>query len=171
VAIVHAVFRAAPSVIAAKLLSVKEIATFVWRCPVGNRIAAIGGIALFRNSGGSMKKIVLALAVAIATAAAASAQTPAKAPAMKSQTKSTAAPKAPAMKSTTTKAEVVSTDPTAKTITVKDSSGANMTLTATGGAVAALGTVKAGDWVTVTHTDTSATKIVKAKPAAAKAKK
>jgi glucose/arabinose dehydrogenase len=120
----------------------------------------------------SMKKIVLALAVAVATAAAASAQTAAKAPAMKAaQTKSAPATKAPAMKPMTTKAEVVSTDAAAKTITVKDSSGSNMTLTATGGAVAALASVKAGDWVTVTHTDTNATKIVKAKPASAKAKK
>jgi hypothetical protein len=142
-------------------------------CDGGNLIAPSVGYCIFRKllRRRSMKKIVLALAVAVATAAAASAQTATKAPAMKSaQTKSTAATKAPAMKPMTTKAEVVSTDATAKTITVKDSSGSNMTLTATGGAVAALASVKAGDWVTVTHNDTNATKIVKAKPAA-KAKK
>ena len=116
-----------------------------------------------------MKKIVLALAVVVATAAGASAQTAAKAPAMKAQTK--AAVKAPAMKAMATKAEVVSTDAAAKTITVKDASGSSMTLTATGGAVAELGKLKAGDWVMVTHTDTNATKIAKVKATAPKAKK
>ena len=43
------------------------------------------------------------------------------------------------------KGEVVSTDATAKTITVKDASGSNVTLTATGAAVAELSKVKAGD--------------------------
>ena len=117
-----------------------------------------------------MKKIVLALAVVVASAAAASAQTAAKAPAMK-QTKASTAAKAPAMKPMSTRAEVVSTDATAKTITVKDSSGSNMTLTATGGAVAELSKLKAGDWVMVTHNDTSATKISKVKAPGAKAKK
>jgi hypothetical protein len=43
-------------------------------------------------------------------------------------------------------------------------------LTATGAAVASLAKVKAGDWVMVTHADTTATKItkVKATPAAKK---
>jgi glucose/arabinose dehydrogenase len=119
-----------------------------------------------------MKKIVLALAVVVATAASASAQTAAKAPAMKSnQAKAAQAAKAPAMKATSTRVEVVSTDAAAKTITVKDASGSNMTLTATGGAVAELGKLKAGDWVMVTHTDTNATKIAKVKTPAAKAKK
>ena len=118
-----------------------------------------------------MKKIVLALAVVVATAAAASAQTAAKAPAMKAQTKAAGAAKAPAMKATSTKAEVVSTDATAKTIPVKDASGSNMTLTATGGAVAELAKLKAGDWVMVTHTDTNATKIAKVKATTPKAKK
>ena len=74
-----------------------------------------------------MKKIVLALAVAVATAAAANAQTAAsKAPAAKpaAQTKSAAA-KPHAEKAAPMKAEVVSTDATAKTITVKDPSGSN----------------------------------------------
>lgn len=118
-----------------------------------------------------MKKIVLALAVVVASAAAASAQTAAK-PAMKSnQTKASTAANAPAMKPMSTKAEVVSTDAMAKTITVKDSSGSNMTLTATGGAVAELAKLKAGDWVMVTHNDTSATKISKVKAPGAKARK
>jgi hypothetical protein len=61
-----------------------------------------------------------------------------------------------------TKGEVVSTDAAAKTITVKDASGNSTTYTATGAAVASLAKLSAGDEVTVTHTDTSATKIVKA---------
>ena len=112
-----------------------------------------------------MKRIVIALAIAVATAAAASAQTaPAepKAPAMK----------APSAKGTSLKAEVVSTDPAAKTITVKDAAGVSTTLTATGGAVASLATVKAGDWVTVTKSENNATHIAKAKaPGAKKAAK
>jgi hypothetical protein len=122
-----------------------------------------------------MKKIVLALAVAVATVAAASAQTPAPttpkgAPSKPSMTTPKADAKA-AVKATAMKAEVVSTDPAAKTITVKDAGGANMTLTATGSAVASLAKVKAGDWVMVTHTDTSATKIAKVKAAGVAAKK
>ena len=113
-----------------------------------------------------MKKTVLALIVAVATAAAANAQTPAKAPAPKAQqTKATPAG-TPAMKpakAAAMKVEVVSTDAAAKTITVKDSSGSNETLTATGAAVAALAKVKAGDWVMVTKSDTNATKITKVK--------
>jgi len=109
--------------------------------------------------GGTVKKIVLALAVAVATAAAANAQTAAAKPAPKaSQTKAAPAAKMPAAKAHTTKAEVVSTDAAAKTITIKDASGADMTLTATGPAVGSLSKVKAGDWVMVTHTDTSASK-------------
>ena len=46
--------------------------------------------------------------------------------------------------------------------TVKDASGNSTTYTATGSAVASLAKLSAGDEVTVTHTDTSATKIVKA---------
>jgi sulfite reductase alpha subunit-like flavoprotein len=114
-----------------------------------------------------VKKIVLALAVAVATAAAASAQTAAKAPAATkpaTQTKSTAKTAAThAEKAAPMKAEVVSTDATAKTITVKDSSGSNVTLTATGAAVAELSKVKAGDWVMVTKSDNNATKIAKVK--------
>jgi hypothetical protein len=130
-----------------------------------------------------VKKIVLALAVAVATVAVANAQTPASKPAPKTtQTApggSMAKPgsmakadaKAAKAKAASMKAEVVSTDAAAKTITVKDASGANMTLTASGGAVAALATVKAGDWVTVTHTDTTATKIAKVKATTAAPKK
>jgi glucose/arabinose dehydrogenase len=137
----------------------------------GNAIAPLDGACTFTHvQEASMKKIVLALAVVVATAAAASAQTAAKAPAMKAQTKASGA-KTPAMKATSTKAEVVSTDATAKTITVKDASGSNMTLTATGAAVAELGKLKAGDWVVVTHTDTNATKIAKVKATTPKAKK
>jgi hypothetical protein len=45
-------------------------------------------------------------------------------------------------------------------------------LTATGGAVASLATVKAGDWVTVTKSENNATHIAKAKaPGAKKAAK
>lgn len=121
-----------------------------------------------------MKKIVLALVVAVATAAAANAQTAAKAPAAKAnQTKAAPAAKAPEMKpakAAPMKVEVVSTDPTAKTITVKDSSGSNVTLTATGTAVASLAKVKSGDWVLVTKNDSNATKITKVKTTA-KAKK
>jgi hypothetical protein len=110
---------------------------------------------LFILRGGIVKKIILALAMAVAVAAAANAQT----------TKPAAhAMKAPAAaKAQTMKAEVVSTDAAAKTITVKDAAGASTTLTATGGAVAALANVKAGDWVMVTHSDTTATKIAKVK--------
>ena len=103
-----------------------------------------------------MRNIVLALVVAIAAVGVANAQT--KAPA-KAATSST---KAPAAKASVTKGEVVSTDATAKTITLKDSTGNNVTYTATGGAVASLAKVKAGDHVSVTHTDANATKIVKA---------
>ena len=120
-----------------------------------------------------MKKIVLALAVAVATAAAANAQTAAasKAPAAKpaAQTHAAKAPKAE--KAAPMKAEVVSTDATAKTITVKDASGSNVTLTATGPAVAELGKVKAGDWVMVTKSENNATKITKVKETATKAHK
>jgi len=126
-----------------------------------------------------VKKTVLALVVAVATAAAANAQTAAKAPAPKAanQTKAAPAAKAPAMKpakAAPMKVEVVSTDPTAKTITVKDSSGSNVTLTATGTAVASLAKVKGGDWVLVTKSDSNATKITKVKATGAmkgKAKK
>jgi hypothetical protein len=68
-------------------------------------------------------------------------------------------------------AEVVAVDAAAKSITVKDSAGANETLTASGAAVAELAKLKAGDMVTVTAHETTATKIVKAKPAKAPAKK
>jgi len=109
--------------------------------------------------GGTVKKIALAFVVALASVGMASAQTPAKktssaAPAKK---ESMAAPAKP--KPTTMKAEVVSADAAAKTITVKDSTGASKTLTATGSAVASLAKVKAGDWVSVTGTDTTVTKI------------
>jgi Cu/Ag efflux protein CusF len=106
-----------------------------------------------------VRNIVLALVVALATVGVANAQTKAPKPPAKSATSST---KAPTAKPTVTKGEVVSTDATAKTITLKDSTGSNMTLTATGSAVASLAKVKAGDHVSVTHTDTNATKIVKA---------
>lgn len=117
-----------------------------------------------------MKKIVLALVVAVASVGMASAQTTAKTPAKTAshQTKAAPAMKTPAAKPHSMKAEVVSTDATAKTITVKDAAGTSTTLTATGGAVAALDKVKAGDWVMVTHTDTTATKIAKVKPTGAK---
>ncbi|MFL6281377.1 MAG: hypothetical protein ACJ731_14775 [Vicinamibacterales bacterium] len=118
-----------------------------------------------------MKKIVLALAVAVATAAAASAQTAATKPAAKpaDQTKPAAhAPAAKAEKAAPMKAEVVSTDATAKTITVKDASGSNVTLTATGPAVAELSKVKAGDTVMVTKSENNATKIAKVKTTTSK---
>jgi hypothetical protein len=115
-----------------------------------------------------VKKIVLALVVAVATAAAASAQTAAKQPAAAKQTASKPAKPAAAAKSMSTKGEVVSTDATAKTITVKDAAGASQTYTATGAAVAELAKLSAGDHVTVTHTDMTATKIVKAKAAGTK---
>ena len=112
-----------------------------------------------------MKKIVIALALAVATAAAANAQT------AKPEAKAAPAPKAHAAKAAkaeSMKAEVVSTDPTAKTITVKDAAGTSTTLTATGGAVASLGTVKAGDWVMVTKSENNATHIAKVKATGAK---
>jgi hypothetical protein len=127
-----------------------------------------------------VKKIVLALVVAVATAAAASAQTAAKQPAPAKQTASkpaakpaadqakAKADKAPAAKAMSTKGEVVSTDASAKTITVKDASGNSSTYTATGAAAASLAKLSAGDHVTVWHNDTTATKIVKAKAATAK---
>ena len=120
----------------------------------------------------SVKKIVLALAVAVATAAAANAQTATKAPAAKpaAQTKSAAA-KPAHEKAAPMKAEVVSTDATAKTITVKDASGSNVTLTATGAAVAELSKVKAGDMVMVTKSENNATKIAKVKETTTKAHK
>jgi glucose/arabinose dehydrogenase len=119
-----------------------------------------------------VKKIILALVVAVATAAAASAQTAAKQAAPAKQPAKTAAAKAapqakakaaPAAKAMSTKGEVVSTDAAAKTITVKDDSGASVTYTATGTAAASLAKLAAGDHVTVWHNDTTATKIVKAK--------
>jgi glucose/arabinose dehydrogenase len=118
----------------------------------------------------SVKKIVLALVVAVASVGIASAQTTAKTPAKatSNQTKAAPAMKTPAAKAHSMKAEVVSTDAAAKTITVKDAAGTSTTLTATGGAVAALDKVKAGDWVMVTHTDTTATKIAKVKATGAK---
>lgn len=140
---------------------------------VGNLIARIcGTYSLSTFSGGyPVKKIVLALAVAVATAAAANAQTAAKAPAPKaSATKAADQTKAPAAKpahpkAESVKGEVVSTDATAKTITVKDASGSNVTLTATGGAVAELAKLKPGDMVMVTKSENNATKITKAKTA------
>jgi glucose/arabinose dehydrogenase len=118
-----------------------------------------------------VKKIVLALAVAVATAAAANAQTAAKpAPAAKtSASKAGDQTKPPAKheakpKAESVKGEVVSTDATAKTITVKDASGSNVTLTATGSAVAELAKLKPGDMVMVTKSENNATKITKAKP-------
>ena len=119
-----------------------------------------------------MKKIVLALAVAVATAAAANAQTAAtKAPALKPANQTKSAAKTHEPKAAPMRAEVVSTDATAKTITVKDSSGSNVTLTATGGAVAELSKVKAGDMVMVTKSENNATKITKVKQTASKAHK
>lgn len=119
-----------------------------------------------------MKKIVLALAVAVAMVGAANAQTAAKAPAAKaSASKAADQAKAPApkheahAKAEAVHGEVVSTDATAKTITVKDSSGSNVTLTATGGAVAELAKLKPGDMVTVMKSENNATKITKAKAA------
>ena len=53
---------------------------------------------------------------------------------------------------------------------VKDSTGGSKTLTATGGAVASLAKVKAGDWVMVTGTDTTASKIAVVKDTATKKK-
>ena len=125
-----------------------------------------------------MKNIVLAIALTVATAAAANAQTAAAKPqaGAKAQPATPAAPAAPsahaakapaAAKASTMKAEVVSTDATAKTITVKDAAGASTTLTATGGAVASLANLKAGDWVTVTKSENNATRITKAKAKAA----
>jgi len=118
-----------------------------------------------------VKKIILALVVAVATAAAANAQTaakPAKPAASKPAADQAKTKTEHAAKAMATKGEVVSTDATAKTITVKDASGNSMTYTATGAAVAELAKLSAGDHVTVTHSDTTATKIVKAKAAAAK---
>lgn len=117
-----------------------------------------------------MKKIVLALAVAVATAAVASAQTAATKPAAH-QTKPAAKPaEHKTEKAAPMKAEVVSTDAAAKTITVKDASGSNVTLTATGAAVAELSKVKAGDWVMVTKSENNATKIAKVKTTETKPK-
>lgn len=118
-----------------------------------------------------MKNIVIALAVVLAAATAASAQTPAPKMAPRATPATPATPAVPAAKpmasskakAETMKAEVVSMDAAAKTITVKDAAGASTTLTASGSAVAALAHVKAGDWVTVTHNDMTATHIVKAK--------
>ena len=124
-----------------------------------------------------MKKIVLALAVAVAMAGAANAQTAAKAPAAKASAskaadQAKAAPKHEAhAKAEAVKGEVVSTDATAKTITVKETSGSNVTLTATGGAVAELAKLKPGDMVTVMKSENNATKITKAKTTEAKPKK
>jgi hypothetical protein len=117
-----------------------------------------------------VKNLVIALAVAVATVGVAHAQTmkPAAKPA--SQTKPAHPAKMAAAKAEVMKVEVVSTDAAAKTITVKDAAGTSTTLTATGPAVAALAKVKGGDWVMVTKSDMNATKIVKAKPAATKAK-
>src|SRR4051794_11295453 len=109
--------------------------------------------------------------MAVATAGVASAQTAAKAPAAKPATQTKSPAKAPAThaeKAAPIKGEVVSTDATAKTITVKDSSGSNVTLTATGAAVAELAKVKAGDTVMVTKSENNATKIVKAKTTTSK---
>ena len=122
-----------------------------------------------------MKNIVLAIALTVATAAVANAQTatakPQTAPAgAKAQpaTPPAHAAKAHAAKAATMKAEVVSTDATAKTITVKDAAGASTTLTATGGAVASLASLKAGDWVNVTKSENNATRITKVKATGAK---
>jgi glucose/arabinose dehydrogenase len=114
----------------------------------------------------SVKKIVLAVALAVATAAAASAQT--TKPAEPKPPAKTTAPKAE--KAAPMKAEVVSTDAAAKTITVKDASGANVTLTATGSAVAELSKLKAGDMVMVTKAENNATKITKVKTTESKPK-
>src|SRR5690242_11481230 len=70
----------------------------------------------------SVKKIVLALAVVVAAAGVANAQTAATKPA--AQTKSAAkSAEHKTEKAAPMKAEVVSTDAAAKTITVKDASG------------------------------------------------
>jgi ribosomal protein L12E/L44/L45/RPP1/RPP2 len=110
----------------------------------------------------SVKKIVLAIAVVIASAAVASAQTAATKPAHQAKPAAKTA-EHKAEKAAPMKAEVVSTDAAAKTITVKDASGANVTLTATGSAVAELSKVKAGDMVMVTKSENNATKITKVK--------
>ena len=81
------------------------------------------------------------------------------------------APKAESAKASTVHGEVVSTDATAKTITLKDATGASTTLTATGGAVAALANLKAGDMVTVTKSENNATHITKAKSSTKKTAK
>jgi hypothetical protein len=70
-----------------------------------------------------------------------------------------------------TKGEVVSSDATPKTVTVKDAAGNRTTYTATGAAVASLAKLSAGDHVTVWHSDTNATKIVKEKAPSAQGTK
>jgi DNA-binding protein HU-beta len=128
------------------------------------------------RQGGTVKKTVLALVVAAATGVALSAQAPAassQAPAAKQtaaktapKAKSQAAPKetkeakAPAKaKAHVETAEVVSTDATAKSITVKPATGDNQTYTATGAAVAQLAKVKAGEQVRLTIRDNDVTSI------------
>lgn len=121
-----------------------------------------------------MKKTVLALVVAAATGVALSAQAPAQTPsASKKQAPAASASKQTPAKTTGSKvaaskkahvetAEVVSTDASAKSITVKPATGDNETYTATGGAVAQLARVKAGDHVRLTVHDNDVTRITMA---------
>ena len=117
-----------------------------------------------------MRNIVLALVVTVASIGVATAQTSKPESKAAQTTRPAASAKMTPAKPHTMKAEVVSTDATAKTITVKDASGQTTTLTAKGGAVASLAKLQAGDNVTITANDTTATRIVKAKSTMAKGK-
>ena len=108
-----------------------------------------------------MKKFALLLSFVFAAGvAAAHASDAAKAPAS-AEAKSTAATHTKAAKATVkthkVEAEVVSTDPAAKTITLKGENGAeNKTAPVEGKAIAELKTVKAGEKYTLTCRDNEA---------------
>ena len=90
--------------------------------------------------------------------------------------KSPASPRAAAVKTHVVSAEVVSADASAKTLTVKDEKGQTETVPVLGKAVGGLGSLKAGERVSLTCQDnakgehTGIIAIKPAKPAAPKSK-
>jgi hypothetical protein len=123
-----------------------------------------------------MKKLMLPLAMMLA-AGVAVAQAETKPADTKSASKAPAAAKAPAHKTHPVEGEVVSADATAKTITVKIA-GEDKTVPVHGKAATHLGSLKAGEKVTLTcvdnekgeHQYVSAIKVNKTSSTAAPAK-
>jgi hypothetical protein len=104
-----------------------------------------------------MKKFALLLSFVFAAGVAAAHADAAKAPATaESKAATTAHSTKAVVKTHKVEAEVVSTDPAAKTITIKSDTGENKTAPVEGKAIAELKTVKAGEHYTLTCRDNEA---------------